>query len=367
MGAVLAEDKAYFVSCDFNALFCMDLKKKQVEYKTYFTAHSKDRKELYDKHILHEKKIYFIPRMSERVAIYNLETERQSFIDVNIESAFRICDAFIEENYLWMLSEIYPAIVIKINLKTHHCEIINLNWKDIYSRLGVPIQSISDLEKQVMFSGAKRVGDFWWIFMFKHGNIVIYNWKTGEVETFSCARLKGKRTVGIVDNKIWLTSWEGDRILEYDCKRKTEKWINQPQIEKIFSHTLGIFEYGKYIFVIKQTGIMVVDKENYAVKWHEFLREKNLRCYIAYGNNLIFFPAVGRGLIVFRMLDNTIEEYEFKWEESLTYENFKKYFSCSLSECACGLEEYEKVVKKIEQPKSCQRQGQEIWKVLRCC
>ena len=104
LGATLVEDKLYFTSCDFNALFCMDLREKKIEYKTYFAAFAKYRGGLYARQILYRNKIYFIPRSCNKMAIYDIETEKTAYVEIREKGDGPIRDAFIEGNYLWMLS-----------------------------------------------------------------------------------------------------------------------------------------------------------------------------------------------------------------------------------------------------------------------
>lgn len=363
LGATLVEDRLYFVSCDFNALFCMDLKEKKIEYKIYFAAYAKYRKELYARQILHRNKIYFIPRTCDKLAIYDIETEKVTYIKVREKGDGPIRDAFVEGNYLWMLCAGYPANIIKLNLSTDKYEVININWEKVAAQIGYSEHAMSPSEKNSVFGGARQVGKCWWLFAEKHGYLIAYDWRGNKTSSYSYASLKDKATIGNAQEKVWIIARNENRVLEFDYKAGVEKWIEIPEISKIPGDIMRIIEQDEYLFFIKQKGMVSVSKETYRARCFLFQNEKNLLGHVVYNGKMILLPLSGKGLIAFDLSENRIEEYAWEWDKELTNRNLDDFFSGCIEETVCELKEFVQL-DSVDRRNNFQTNGDKIWDVL---
>lgn len=363
LGATLVEDRLYFVSCDFNALFCMDLKEKRIEYKTYFAAYAKYRRELYAKQILYRNKIYFIPRTCNKIAIYDIETEKTVYVEIRDKGEGAIRDAFIEDNYLWMLCAEYPANIFKVNLSTNKYQVLNINWEQVATQIGYSEQTMSPLERNSVFGSARQVGKYWWLFAEAHGYLIAYDWRGNKTSAYSFPALKGKMMTGNVQEKVWIIARDKSEVLEFDYKTNTEKWIELPEIGQIPGDIMRIIEQDEYLLFIKQKGIISVSKKAYRAKCFMFQEEKNLLGYVVYNGKMILPPLSGRGLILFDLSENKIEEYALEWDEKLTNRNLEEVFSGCIEETVCELKEFVELA-PIDRKNNFQINGNKIWDVL---
>ena len=94
-----------------------------------------------------------------------------------------------------------------------------------------------------------------------------------------------------------------------------------------------------------------------------FTEKKNLMSYLVYEKKVILFPAQGKGLIIFFLEENRIEECKFEWEEKVTNISLEEYFSGCLSECMCELEEFV-ALEPEKKEKAYQDKGKKIWQNL---
>ncbi len=364
MGATVVKGKMYFTSYDFNALFYIDIDEKKVVYKTYFEAYAKNRRELYGKQILHAGKIYFIPRLCNKVAIYDTETEKIDYIEIREKGEEPIRDAFIEKNNLWMIYNEYPAYIFKINLSTGRYVIIDFDWSKMEKEINFSERTMSYEDRKAIFRGAKQIGQCWWLLPYRHGHLIAYDWKRNEFKAKTFSYFKDKVVREDVGEKVWLAANDEDRILEYCYKDKTEKWIQLPEISQIPGNITGMFEQGEYLLLLKEKGIIVIQKKNYKAEQFLFVQKKYLSSYIVYGEKMLFFPTRGKGLIIFDMSDNRVQEYDFEWKESITSENVQEYFGGGISDDAYGLEKFAELMLGSRKPDygNC---GTMIWNALR--
>lgn len=363
MGATVVSDKMYFTSFDFNALFCMDLKDGHIEYKTYFAEYEKYRKELYAKQIMHNGKIYFIPRSCGKIAIFDIDTEEMNYIEIKEKQDGPIRDAFIGGDYLWMLYANYPAYVLKVNLKTGRYDVINIDWNKVEEEIGYSERTMSSREKCFAFRHAQQVGQLWWMFAEENGYLLIYDWRKNLYKTQSFSYFKNQETIGNVNEKMWMVARNGSRLLEYNYKNQEEKWIELPELKQLPGNNLMIAEQDKYMLFVKQTGMLVVNKDSYESKCFMFTEKKNLMSYLVYEKKVILFPAQGKGLIIFYLEENRIEECKFEWEEKVTNISLEEYFSGCLSECMCELGEF-MALEPEKKEKAYQDKGKKIWQNL---
>lgn len=360
LGATLVGDKLYFTSCDFNALFCMDLREKKIEYKTYFTAFEKYRSGLYAKQILYRNKIYFIPRMCDKIAIYDIETEKTAYVEIREKGDGPIRDAFIEGNYLWMLCAGYPANIFKLSLSSNKYEVINIDWKRAAAQIGCSEQSISSPEGKSVFCSGRQVGKYWWLFAEKHGYLIAYDWRGSKTKAYSFTSLKDKLTAGNAQEKVWIIARNENRILEFDYKAEEEKWIEIPEISQIPGDIMRIIEQDEYLLFIKQKGMISVSKKAYRAKCFLFQKEKNLFEYVVFKEKMILLPSSGRGMVVFDLAENRIEEYACEWGEKLTNRTLEEIFSGCIEETVCELKEFVQL-DPTDNRNNFQTSGDKIW------
>lgn len=361
MGVTLVGERVYFTSYDFNALFCMDLKEQQIEYKTYFATFAKHRGALYAKHILHRNKIYLIPWIGNKIAIYDLAVEEIFYIETSCTGYSLFIDAFIENGYLLLLPSKYPYNIVKVNLSTNQCEVINVERQYTDETTGKCIQTLLDAGQLSTLTKAKRIGDNWWLFTAMQGVLLVYNWRKNRLKAFSFQEFGNKCFLGDVREKIWMIDCEGNRILEYDYEKGTRKWIEVSEINQFPSPIVNVIEFGEFLFIVKKKGLAILKKSTYETSCFRFLTEKILVDYICYNNNLILFPQRGSNLVVFNLLDGEIQEFEFEWEEELTEEKWVEFFSGCVNERVCELDDFVKKLTRVEKHNNDQIVGQQIW------
>ncbi len=335
----VADNRIYFAATGFNALFAIDLRKKEIIYKKPFEGYAKYTRELFSKQILHDGKIIFIPRYYDKVAIYDLQTEKTIYIEMPNNGEGVIRDAFIAGNDLWMLREGYPSDIYQIDLATGKYSIFHIDWKEITARTGYSGVAISNQEKKSTIGYAKQVGEKWWMFAEKHGNVIAYDWKKGRSRAINFPYFVNKQFTGNVREKLWLIARDESRILEYDFYNERDNWVEIPALNEIQGDIMRIIEYGQYLLIIKQMGMVVADKKTFSAEPFWFSEKKNLMSYAVWNNKLILFPIMGKGLIVFSLEDHSIQEYPFVWEETLTKETLREVFSGCLCEDVCRLPE----------------------------
>lgn len=352
IGATLVKDKVYFTSCDFNALFCMDLKEKRIEYKTCFEAYSKWTIELYEKQILYEGKIYFIPRNCNKVAVYDIKTERMNYIEVPEKGEEVIRDAFIEDGCLWMLYARCPIKIFKVNLTTCKHEIINVEWK---------------CSKEDVVHHAKKIGDNWWMFVRNKGCLINYNWKKNKIKKIQYIKnLENKYFQSDIQEQAWVMPKDENRILEYDYNSGGEKWIYLPEMNQFSSGVVKVILYDGYVVALKSEGMALINRKTDAIKYYRFSMEKLLSNYVIYNNKMILFPAQGKRLLVLDISGESVSEYDFEWDEKLTGESMEKFFMGNLSERMCSLSSFGELIGSNDRQNSNSGKGNgsNIWNVL---
>lgn len=365
MGVTLVGERVYFTSYDFNALFCMDLKEQQIEYKTYFNAFAKHRGALYVNHILYQNKIYLIPWIGNKIAIYDLADEKIAYIETGCTGYGLFMDAFVESGYLLLLYSKYPYNILKVNLSTSQCEMINVEQQYTDEMTKGCVQKLLDAGQMSMLTRAKRIGDNWWFFTAMQGYLLVYNWRKSRLKVLSFQEFGEKSFLGDVQEKIWMIACDGKRILEYDYEKETRKWIEVPELNQFPAPIVNVIEFGELLFIIKKNGLVILKKSTYETRCYRFSTEKILVDYVYYNNSLIFFPQRGSNLIVFNLSDDEIHEFEFEWKEELTREKWEELFSRCVNERVCGLDDFVKKLTRVEKQNNDQIAGQQIWERLR--
>lgn len=363
LGATLTGDGLYFAASDFNALFFMDFKERQIRYKTYFAEFDKSRGELYGKQILHKGKIYFIPRSCNKVAVYDTETEKISYIELRGKGEGLIRDAFIEDNHLWMLYVGFPVQMIKVNLFTGKCDMTAMDWNKVSAQIGYPERSMSPMEKRSVFGSAKQIGKYWWMFAERNGYLVDYDWKGNKVRAEAFAHFRDKAVTADVREKVWIMARDENRALEYNYKEKTENWLCLQGFDEIPGDVMRIVEQDEIVLFIKTKGMAVMQKETHASQSFRFSEEKNLMSRVVYDGKIILLPGQGKGMIVYDLTKGGIEEYAFEWKEKVTGDNLQKYFSGCIREESCKLQDFAGLVPE-KRSSRCGNQGKTIWDAL---
>lgn len=315
--ATFIEDRVYFASANFNALFCLDLKERRLDYVTYFSMYPKSQKELYGKQILHGKKIYFIPRLCHHMAVYDIDTKEIFYIDIAEKKADKVIrDAFIEGNELWMLCNSYPCEIFKVDLSTHQYQFIDVDCEMVDAYL----EEDKLRKDSLRINFAKREGEDWQIEL-TVGKWITYNWKQGKVKSV----------------------YEKEN-LPFGAERMIE---------------------GKDIrFYMKLNGMVVVHKETKEIQEFSFKKKKSLLAWVFYEDKYLIFPTIGRGMLVFDTKSRMLEEYELEWHLPLTNDSVKDYFEGCLTERGYELDDFLQWVDGQETQSRTLENGKAIWKRL---
>lgn len=315
--ATCIEDRVYFASANFNALFCLDLKERRIDYVNYFSIYPKSQKELYGKQILHGKKIYFVPRWSRHIAIYDIDTREICYIEIVEKREDRIIrDGFIEGNELWMLSDAYPCEIFKVDLSTHQYQFMEADCKvaDAY------LEENKLRNDSLRLNFAKREGNNWQIRL-TIGKWMDYDWKEGRIRS-------------VYDKKD----------LPFGAYRMIE---------------------GKDIrFYMKFNEMIVLHKETEEIQEFTFKKKKILLAWVFYEGKYLIFPEFGKEMLVFDTKSRMLEEYTLEWNQPLTDDNVKNYFEGYLTERGYDFDDFLQWIAGQEVQNKTSENGKEIWKHL---
>lgn len=124
---VICEDRKWFWSLNFNALFYQEMSSHRM--KSVGPA-IKNGSDTYNNVILYEKKLIIMPGRARKIMIYDITVSIFRFIEVKIPEVREDSNLFygyvVADDYLFMIGNQYPCI-LKFNMRTEKIEkIVNL-------------------------------------------------------------------------------------------------------------------------------------------------------------------------------------------------------------------------------------------------
>lgn len=212
--AQIDENTAYASCSEFNALFKVDLKTGDCTYVALFPDEKLNAKRLFIKAVFVNGKIYFIPASASAISVYDVETGtfesiiiRDDFVNEKYSRKYKFADAFIYRDTICILPATYPTVV-KLNYKENTLEYFSKNMPEteylfrpgtaqIGNKLYVPNtkdnlvlefdMETNDIRKHYVGKnnhGSWSMvadGDYLWLIPQRHGAIVKWNYKNGDV------------------------------------------------------------------------------------------------------------------------------------------------------------------------------------------
>lgn len=127
--AVIWQNKVWFFAIDFNGLYSMDLSNQEIEFRGQVPFEPQSEQHLYSSLVIWENKIYLIPNIARRMAVYDIVTgnfEPFDLLDVNKHQIF-YGNCLCGDNLF--LFHFFDATILKINLKSKEITVID-EWID---------------------------------------------------------------------------------------------------------------------------------------------------------------------------------------------------------------------------------------------
>lgn len=362
--SVMNGDKIFFVPSDFNALFCLDLGKRQVEYKGSFQG-KKYEKGKYVTALSYEREICFLPYEGNQLAFYHTLTGDIRYLSLESLRG-KIRDAFIEDGVLYILAYQYPDSVLKCDLVTGKCErLTERNWREVSRKIGGIPMNVSE-EQEYCFQ-ARKAGSIWWIMIQGAGILLKYEYKK---DIFEVRKIKALQDCIIDDviigDKIWFKLRDRDVLVEYDERTEKCETFEFPGTDEVIYGTFMV-DCGSRLLIVKGEGMAVFQKKERSFEFIPF-HEKNI-CYSFehYDNKVIIFPWLGRCILVYDPEDNVLSEYPFEWKEELNDEKLHYYFDNTLDERCCCLRDWLTAVKTHKRVCNVdETTGKSIWDAIEC-
>lgn len=127
--AVIWQNKVWFFSNDFNGLYSIDLSNQEIEFRGQVPFEPQSEQHLYSSLVIWENKIYLIPSIARRMAVYDMVTgnfEPLDLLDVNKHQLFY--GNCLYGNNLFLF-HFYDKTILKINLKSKEITVLD-EWVD---------------------------------------------------------------------------------------------------------------------------------------------------------------------------------------------------------------------------------------------
>lgn len=364
-------EKLYIVSTDLNALFCVDMKEWIAEYVMSFEEYPKERTSLFNRGILIEDTIYFIPLMASHVVAYHLTDKVTEYIKIGEKPTSAVGSCF-EGKILWLFMMSYPNRVIKLNLDSRRIEERYLDWDNVFRVTGIREKDLGEKVRKYTILSVQKHGDKCWIVLFNIPGILLsYDVRENRTEVHKIKGLENEvfSAVVIQDDCIWinitnkkkLAKWEGNinelEIIDYEATDTDEVW-------SVMAHI------GKYIITARGRELVSLDITDNTVKTMYYSKKSDFRSCERIGNEMFFFPYEGDAIIIFDSVKNEIREQRVQWKQQFDSQLIQRWFGgYILRESVCGLNEFiDAVPSQTDQEKerSAQKKiGSVVWEKIR--
>lgn len=168
----------------------------------------------YGKIYIYKNKIFIIPWVPIKIAVYNMEAQRLYYLDYEKETVNRgmvFCEGIIDGNKLYLIPCAYENILC-INMDSEEIEYIRLD------------EALHEKRKKHLYAWGGVFFDKKTIYMtmLDSDRIIGYELKTDKVDVYQSKLLTGGGAgiCGDEDN-VWIVPKRADRIIHWDKKRKT--------------------------------------------------------------------------------------------------------------------------------------------------
>lgn len=369
LGVTCADNrKLYMVSTELNALFCVDTKDWIAEYETSFTKYPKEWTSLFNRGILIEDTIYFIPLMANHVAAYHLTDKTIEYIKIG-EKPVSVAGSCFDGKILWLFRVNYPNQIIKLNLESHRIETQYLDWSNIFKVTGMREVELDEaVRKYTVLSVQKRDNKCWIVLYNIPGILLSYDIEENRTEVHKIKGLEKEvfSAVVIRDDCIWinitnkkkLVKWEEDtnrlEIIDYEAVDMDELW-------SVMAHI------GNYIITARGRELVSLDITDNTVKTMYYSKKSDFRSCERIGNEIVFVPYEGDAVIIFDSARNEIREQRVQFRQRFDSQLIKQWFNgYILRESVCGLSEFiGATLAQTDQEKEEKKIGSVIWEKIR--
>lgn len=365
------DEKLYMVSCDFNALFCVDMKDWTAEYKTSFEEYAKGLPLLFNKGNLVGNTIYFMPHAASHVAIYHIEDNTKKYIEIGVKPnvAIRSC---LDGEYLWLFYIDYPNRVVKLNLNTHDVQEQYLDWSYIFRTTGMKEADLDDrIRTYTILSVQKRDNKCWIVLFNIPGILLTYDVVTGKTEVHKIEGLEKEvfSSIVLLENCIWINITDKHILArwEYDTHKLDIVNYEAAYTDEVYSVSAHI---GKYIIVARRNELVSLDITDWTLKTMSYSDSVEFRNYERIENKILFYPCEGDSIVIFDSDTNEISEHQVRWERNLDSQIMEQWYDNYIwREKACNLNEYTYAIPSRKKREETQRKhgsaGSAIWESVK--
>lgn len=365
------DEKLYFVSCNFNALFCVDMKDWATEYVTSFEEYTKEQTHLFKKGIMQEDRIYFMPYYANHIVAYNPDNHLKEYIKIGDESA-GVIDSFIDGKDAWLFMMSYPNRIVKADLNVQKIEERGLDWGYIFEATGMKDSDLTDLVKKYTILRVHRCADLFWIVLYNiPGILLTYDIRTNKTEVHKIKGMENEVFSAVValedcvwiniTNKKRLVRWEEDTnrldVIEYEA-------VDADEEQSVMAHI------GNYIIIAREKELISLDRRDCRCKTMYYSEKTAFRSCERIENRMVFYPYEGGDrIVIFDADKNEISEHRLKWKK-WDVDSLKEWYGGFISdERGVGLDEFLDVLctqQEIETSTArCGSVGSSIWEEIR--
>lgn len=287
-GKIVGE-KLYFSMMYADALCCMDLANMHYDVIEQFGI--EEGIKIYHKTChLYNQKLYFIPKESREIHIYDLTTKQIDNIPLPAENVNDPCDGIFYNNHFWIFPSMREDDLIEVDLNTGKIEII-VDFRTDFNRYEIRSES------SLIFHRIAQVDNIVWLPVFKSKKLISYDMDYRKMDVYDvCETITGAFTGS---DCLWLGTVKENRILKWNYTEKCVEDVVQTSMPSIdMTGPSGIYEYGNLLIIVPGYGKeihivdMIEEQDSVVYKMNDVKNEHNpLFVHSEINNNKLYvFP-----------------------------------------------------------------------------
>lgn len=241
---VIEDEKLYFVSKNFNGLFCMNFRLGKVQFLDKIPLYEFRSERLVSKIIKYKESLYLIPMNAEELWIFNLENFLWHKIHIKRIGNRRIYgkffQAFFYEKTLFLFGSGYPAIVC-VDVETESVSYI----EKVYSNLKEKQEQLKDCYVRTDYA---QKGSLIYMSSCVANKVLIFDLKTRDYQWKDIGP-EGNRYAGITNDRncFWLAPRCSTSIVKWDGDSKYCEYKLPGSLKQGEYNFLGIIYDGEKI------------------------------------------------------------------------------------------------------------------------
>ena len=310
-------DKLYFSMMYVDALCCLDLSNMKYEVIKQFNIEGGIK--IYHKTChLYDNKLYFIPRESKDIYIYDMSTNNIDSISLPSNKISDPCDGVFYNNHLWIFPSMCDDDLIEVDLKSKRIEIIE-DFKREINRKGV----ISD--SSLLFHRIAQVDNTVWLPVFRSSKMVSYDLDKGKMGIYDVGETITGAFIG--SDCLWLGTIEENRVLKWNYIEKCIEGVVQTTMSAIYrTGPSGIYEYGNYIIIVPGYGneihiVDILDGNDLIVYKMDDVLNENFPLFVRselQNNKLYIFPYNDEKMIIIDLCECKASVFRLVSDEEMS-------------------------------------------------